>query len=145
MPQAARVLSTLCRELVEELGASGCAVSRVLGELLVPLTDHTVDDRKLIIGQGYLIPDYPLTAQVLEGGEPAALSLADPDPDRDEAALLAELGFESLLMLRLTVGGRPWALVEVYGDGGRRFDAADVQRAEALVAAAATELASREP
>jgi hypothetical protein len=145
VPQAARVLSTLCRQLVEELGASGCAISRVLGELLVPVTEHTVDGRKLIIGQGYLVPDYPLTARVLERGEPVTLSLADPDPDPDEAGLLAELGFESLLMLRLALGGKPWALVEVYGDGGRRFEAADVRRAEALVAAAESELATREP
>jgi hypothetical protein len=80
---------------------------------------------------------------VLEQGEPVALSLADPDPDPDEAGLLAEFGFESLLMMRLALGGRPWALVEVYADGGRRFDAADVTRAEALVSAAASELARR--
>jgi GAF domain-containing protein len=146
VPRAARVLSTLCRHLVDELGASACAVSRVVGELLVQVTEHTLDGRTLMVGQGgYLIPDYPLTARVLEQGEPVALSLADPDPDPDEAALLAELGFESLLMVRLALGGKPWALVEVYGDGGRRFEAADVERAEALVATAASELASREP
>jgi hypothetical protein len=69
----------------------------------------------------------------------------EPALDAAAAALLAELGFESLLMLRLSLGGRPWALVEVYGDGGRRFDAADVDRAGRLVAAAEAELASREP
>ena len=120
MPQAARVLSTLCRQLVEELGASACAVSRVVGELLVQVTEHTIDDRKLIIGQGYLIPDYPLTARVLEQGEPVALSLADPDPDPDEAGLLAEFGFESLLMMRLALGGRPWSTRTADGGSTRR-------------------------
>jgi hypothetical protein len=140
VPERARLLRSLCRELVDELGASACAVSRVVGELLVQVAEHTIDSRTLIIGQGYLIPDYPLTARVLEDGEPVTLSLADPDPDPDEAALLAGLGFESLLMLRLSLAGRAWALVEVYGEGGRRFDWADVERAGALVAAAEEKL-----
>jgi hypothetical protein len=140
VPQTASVLTALCRQLVEELDASACVLSRVVGELIVQLTDHTVDNRKLIIGQGYLIPDYPLTARVLDDGKPVALSLADPDADLDEAALLAELGFEALLMLRLSLGGKPWALVEVYGDGGRQFDDADIARAARIVAAAEDEL-----
>ncbi len=142
MAQAARVLHTLCRNLVQELDASACAVSRVVGELLVQLAEHTVDERTLIIGQGYLIPDYPLTARVVETGEAAAVSLADPDPDPQEAALLAELGFESLLMLRLSQRGRAWGLVEIYADGGRRFGPADMERAARLVAAAEEDLDS---
>jgi GAF domain-containing protein len=142
VPERAKLLRELCRELVEELGASACAISRVLGELLVQVAEHTTDERTLVVGAGYLIPDYPLTARVLEDGEPVALSLADPDPDPDEAALLAELGYESLLMLRLSVGGSPWALVEVYGDGGRRFDDGDVEKAGRVVAAAEQALAS---
>ncbi len=142
MAQAARVLHTLCRNLVQELDASACGVSRVVGELLVQLAEHTVDERTLIIGQGYLIPDYPLTARVVETGEAAAVSLADPDPDPQEAALLAELGFESLLMLRLSQRGRAWGLVEIYADGSRRFDPADMERAARLVAAAEEDLDS---
>jgi hypothetical protein len=143
VPERARLLTSLCRELVDELDASACAVSRVIGELLVQVTEHTIDDRTLMVGQGgYLIPDYPLTARVLDSGEPVALSLADPDPDADEAALLANLGFESLLMLRLSHAGKAWALVEVYGDGGRRFDAADIERAERLVGAVEQELSA---
>jgi hypothetical protein len=140
VPHKASLLTALCRELVDELDASACAVSRVLGDLLVQLTEHTLDGRSLVIGQGYLITDFPLTARVLEDGAPVALSVADPDPDPDEAALLVELGYESLLMLRLSLGGRPWALVEVYGDGGKRFDEHDVKRATGLVAAAEDDL-----
>lgn len=142
MPERAQLLRLLCRELVEELGASACAISRILGELLVQVAEHTTDERTLVVGAGYLIPDYPLTARVVEDGEPVAVSLVDPDPDPDEAALLAELGYESLLMLRLSLAGRPWALVEVYADGGRRFDAADAERAGTLVSAAEQTLAA---
>ncbi len=106
------------------------------------MAEHTVDGRALIIGQGYLIPDYPLTARVLETGEAATVSLADADPDPEEAALLVGLGFESLLMLRLSQRGRAWALVEIYADGGRRFGAADISRAARLVAAAEEDLDS---
>jgi hypothetical protein len=143
VPQAARVLSTLCRQLVEELGASACAVSRVVGELLVQVTEHTIDDRKLIIGQGYLIPDYPLTGARARAGRAGRAVARRPGSRPGRAGLLAEFGFESLLMIQLALGGRPWALVEVYADGGRRFDAADVKRAEALVSTAASELARR--
>jgi GAF domain-containing protein len=142
VPERAQLLRLLCRELVEELGASACAISRILGELLVQVAEHTTDERTLVVGAGYLIPDYPLTARVVEDGEPVAVSLVDPDPDPDEAALLAELGYESLLMLRLSLAGRPWALVEVYADGGRRFDAADAERAGALVSAVEEKLAA---
>jgi len=142
VPERAQLLRLLCRELVEELGASACAISRILGELLVQVAEHTTDERTLVVGAGYLIPDYPLTARVVEDGEPVAVSLVDPDPDPDEAALLAELGYESLLMLRLSLAGRPWALVEVYADGGRRFDAADAERAGTLVSAAEQTLAA---
>lgn len=138
---AASVLRTLCVELVRELDASACGISRVIGELLILVVEHTSDHRTLLNGQGYFVPDYPLTAKVLSDGQPVALSLTDRDPDPDEAAILAELGYESLAMLCLSVSGRPWALVELYGDGGRCFDAADMRRAAALVAAAETALA----
>ena len=113
------LLATTCEELVALLDATACAISRVIGELLVGLDEHTLSGRPLEYGHEYLIPDYPLTREVVESGEPRQVSRLDPDADRTEAELLEKLGFESLLMVCLPSGGACWGLVEVYTETGR--------------------------
>ena len=118
-PTVRGVLATTCEELVTLLDATACAISRVIGELLVGLDEHTLSGRPLEYGHEYLIPDYPLTREVVESGEPRQVSRLDPDADRTEAELLEKLGFESLLMVCLPSGGACWGLVEVYTETGR--------------------------
>ena len=112
------LLATTCEELVALLDATACAISRVVGDLLVGLDEHTLSGRPLQYGHEYLIPDYPLTQEVVESGEPRQVSRLDPDADPTEADLLAKLGFESLLMVCLPSGGACWGLVEVYTEKG---------------------------
>jgi GAF domain-containing protein len=116
------LLATTCEELVDLLGATACAVSRVVGDLLVGLDEHTLSGRPLEYGHEYLIPDYPLTQEVIESGEPKQVSRLDPDADPTEAELLEKLGFESLLMVCLPSAGSCWGLVEVYTQEGRFGD-----------------------
>jgi GAF domain-containing protein len=120
------LLGTACREGVELLDAAACAISRVIGDLLVGLDEHTTSGRPLAHGHEYLISDFPLTREVVEGGEPRWVSRLDTDADEQEAALLSKLGFESLLMVCLPSGGSCWGLVELYLDHGH-FEA---ERAE---------------
>ena len=134
------LLRASARELVESLGGTGCAISRAIGDLLVLVAEHTVDDRTLQLGQGYLISDYPATEAVLASGTPMSLSLADPDVDPAEAALLREYGFDSLLMLPLALHGKVWGLVEVYRDSGRPFAAEEVDAAVRIAARTAESL-----
>jgi hypothetical protein len=115
------LLGTACREGVELLDATACAISRVIGDLLVGLDEHTTSGRPLAHGHEYLISDFPLTREVVEGGEPRWVSRIDPDADEQEATLLSKLGFESLLMVCLPSGGSCWGLVELYLEHGR-FD-----------------------
>jgi hypothetical protein len=115
------LLGTACRELVELLDATACAISRVIGDLLVGLDEHTGSGRPLAHGHEYLISDFPLTREVIETGEPRWVSRLDPDADEKERALLEKLGFESLLMVCLPSADGCWGLVEVYEDQGR-FD-----------------------
>ena len=122
----AGVLRTTCVELAAVLEAEGVNLSRVIGQLLVDLVDHSVDGRRIQLGRSYLLPDYPLTHEVIERGEPRTAWLLDPDVDPKEAALLRELDFDALLMLPLHVDGRCWGLVEVYRTGTRRFADEDV-------------------
>jgi GAF domain-containing protein len=115
------LLGTACREGVELLDATACAISRVIGDLLVGLDEHTTSGRPLAHGHEYLISDFPLTREVVEGSEPRWVSRLDPDADEQEAELLSKLGFESLLMVCLPSGGSCWGLVELYLDHGH-FD-----------------------
>jgi GAF domain-containing protein len=138
------LLATTCRELVEQLDATACAVSRVIGDLLVGLAEHTTSGRPLEHGHEYLISDYPLTRDVVESGEPRRVSRLDPDADATEAALLEKLGFQSLLMVCLPSGGECWGLVEVYaGEGG--FDDGQADFARRLARVAGERLKQLEP
>jgi transcriptional regulator with GAF, ATPase, and Fis domain len=116
------LLGTACREAVELLDATACAISRVIGDLLVGLDEHTTGNRPLANGHEYLISDFPLTREVVEGGEARWVSRLDPQADEQETALLTKLGFESLLMVCLPSGGACWGLVEVYQENGTFTD-----------------------
>jgi GAF domain-containing protein len=140
-PSIPAVLSATCRALIELLDAEACAISRVVGELLVQIEEVVQPGRSLIIGQGYVVSDYPLTREVLESGEPRPVSVFEPDADEAEAELLRGLGYEALLMLPLVVGPEPWALVEVYDAGERRFSPEDAELATRVVDRAAARLA----
>ena len=120
------LLGAACRELVELTGATACAISRVIGDLLVGLDEHTTSGRPLAHGHEYLISDFPLTREVVETGDARWLSRLDENPEESEAALLAKLGFESLLMVCLPTSGGCWGLVEVYSEHGR-FGAEDAE------------------
>src|SRR4051812_40053072 len=81
------VLAATCRALIDVLGAQACAISRLVGELLVQIEEVVQPGRSLIIGQGYVLTDYPLTREVLENRESRALTVFDPDADPAEAGL----------------------------------------------------------
>ena len=137
----ADVLKALAGHLVETLDASACVVSRIVGDMLVQLTEHTRAGTTLKqLGHGYLIADFPLTREVLEKSETRTVTLDDPDADDAEARLLRELGFDALLMTPLCVDARPWALVEVYGAGRGRFDGSNETVARSLSDAAGSVL-----
>jgi transcriptional regulator with GAF, ATPase, and Fis domain len=128
------LLAGTARELAGCLRAEASAVSRVIGDVLILVAECAPEGRTLQMGQGYLVPDYPATQAVLRSGTPLALTLDDEDVDEAEARVLEELGFASLLMLRLEIGGATWGLVEVYRAERLGFDEADVRAAEEILA-----------
>jgi GAF domain len=131
----AELLGRTAESFVQLLDAPACTISRVIGDLLVDLVQHQRGGKPNRLGHGYLISDYPLTRAVIESLEPQTVYTGDPDADPAETTLLDELGFDSLLMLAIESKDAAWGLVEVYGDG-RRFEAADVNRATALASEA---------
>jgi GAF domain-containing protein len=122
-------LSTLADTLVEELDGDACALSRVIGEVLILVAERVPDGGTLQQGQGYLVSDFPQTAEVLLTQEPRALTLDDALVDEAEARLLRELGFGALLMTPLELNGEAWGLVEVYRTEPRPFTEAEIRRA----------------
>lgn len=138
------LLGTACREAVRLLEADACAISRVIGDLLVGLDEHTTSARPLAHGHEYLISDFPLTREVVDSGEARWVSRLDSEADEHEAALLAQLGFESLLMVCLPSGGACWGLVEVYNERGS-FDERRADLAARLAAETGAQLERLEP
>lgn len=125
-------LSNMADSLVAGLDADACAISRVIGDVLILVAERVPNGGTLQQGQGYLVSDFPQTDEVLRTREPRVLTLDDPLVDEAEAALLRELGFGSLVMLPLELKGEVWGLVEVYRTSRRAFTELDVRRAAAL-------------
>jgi hypothetical protein len=125
------LLHAATHEFVNVVDADACAISRVVGQVLIQVAEHARDGRTLVLGHGYLISDFPLTDEALRNNEPHCVSATDPGADPRETALLEELGFESLLMLPLLVPDGPWGLAEIYVNG-RQFGSEDVEAARPL-------------
>ena len=119
-----RLLHATGVELVGLLDASRCSISRVIGDLLVELSDHVRAGKPRPL-ELFLVSDYPLTQEVIEAGEPRVVLRTDPSADPAEAGLLERLGFDSLLMLPLRSRGQNWGLIEVYADD--RFAEEEIQ------------------
>ena len=102
-----RLLNVTCAELAAMLDASRCSVSRIIGDLLVELSDfHRSGDPPAL--ELFLVSDYPLTQEVIDSGEPRVVLRNDPSADPAETALLERLGLDSLLMLPLRSRGQNW-------------------------------------
>ena len=127
------VLRAACVLLTNDLEAHACNLSRVVGQLLVDLCEHSLDGRTIQLGRGYLLPDFPLTQEVIECREPRIVSLLDADVDESEAELLRDMHFDSLVMVPLVVEESCWGLFEVYREGTTVFTDQDVARASAIV------------
>jgi len=128
-----RVLRAACMLLTNELEAHACKLSRVVGQLLVDLSEYALDGKTLQLGRGYLLPDFPLTQIVIERRTPRIVSLLESDVDESEAELLRALGFDSLVMLPLSLEDHCWGLFEVYRKGTTVFTDEDVARGAAIV------------
>jgi hypothetical protein len=136
------LLKATCRALTGATDADACMISRVLGDLLIEVAEWSNAGESLHLGHGYLITDFPVTADVLDRVEPRTVSLLEADADASEASVLEELGFDSVLMLPLVLEGTSWALVELYVSG-RAFGKADVGVAQPIIQRAGEILAER--
>ena len=125
-------LDELAQALVATLDADACIVSRVLGDVLIIVTQASSSGDVLNLGQGFLVSDYPATSAVLEAGVAGALTVTDAGVDDAEAQLLRELGYATLLMSPLVVAGEAWGLVELYRRDAKPFTAAEIAATQRL-------------
>jgi len=115
------VLSRAALALRDSLDAEACAISRVIGDVLLLVTDVSAPQNPIALDRGYLVSEFPATEDVLRNGHPRSLHLDQPGADPEEARLLREMGYSALLMLPLVLGGSTWGLVEVYRAQARPF------------------------
>lgn len=120
------------RRVTDLLAGAGCAISRILGDVLVELAEFAGTRRTLYLGHGYLISDYPVTREAVERREPRSVYVHDPDADPREVELLEELQFAAVLMVPICVGQTVWGLAEIYREGVPRFVDEDARRAKRI-------------
>jgi GAF domain len=126
------LMRTAARLAVARVQGDGCAISRILGDVLVELAEFAGTRPTLYLGHGYLVSDFPLTREAIERREARTVYRRDPDADEREAALLDELGFSSLLMVPICAREEVWGLAEIYREGVHRFVDRDARRATEL-------------
>jgi GAF domain len=126
------LMRTAARAAADTLDGDGCAISRILGDVLIELAEFAGTRTTLYLGHGYLVSDYPLTREVIEQRQPRTVYAPDPDADEAEVALLDELGFSSLLMVPICARHAVWGLAEIYREGIHRFVNTDAERATRL-------------
>jgi len=137
-----RLLHATCVEFVELLDVSRCTVSRIIGDLLVELSDHRRSGESHPL-ELYLVSDYPLTQEVIDTGEARVTQRSGPNSDPSEAALLERMGFDALLMLPLRSRGQNWGLIEVFSDT-RPFAEKEIELASTVAERVGTLLAELE-
>ncbi len=131
------VLDRLCKTVTFVVGATGCNISRVVGERLIDAVAHSLRDIDFAGQNSYLIDDFPVTRIALAAKETKAISFLDEDLDRAEAFVLRELTMNCALMVPIVVSGESWGLVELYDVRLRRFTREQQAIAEFLVSVAA--------
>ena len=83
-------------------------------------------------GARWPIEDFPASRYVLEAGVPGQIVAGDAAGDASELEELARLGFATALLVPVTYGATPLALLEVYRIRPQAFTAREVDRARVL-------------
>jgi GAF domain-containing protein len=126
IPELMRSAARVAADMVD---GHACAISRILGDVMIELAEFAGDRDTLYLGHGYLVSDFPLTRQAVERREARTVYVPDPGADEHEVELLRELGFTALLMVPICAGDAVWGLAEIYREGVHRFVNADAERA----------------
>ncbi|RKQ93833.1 diguanylate cyclase (GGDEF)-like protein [Solirubrobacter pauli] len=139
----ARGIAELAEELAAaetawDVGAASTRAAQLLGadDLAVLLVRadqlELISDQYDEVGQCWPIEDYPASRYVLDAGIPGQVIAGDASGDPLELAELERLGFATALLVPVTWGNRPLALLELYRVRAQAFTSHEVDRARVL-------------
>jgi diguanylate cyclase (GGDEF)-like protein len=111
----------------ELLGADELSLMLIRGDLLEQVSDECGE-----AGERWPIDDFPASRYVLDAGIPGQIVAGDDAGDPTELEELARMGFATALLVPVTYGNRPLALLEVYRVRPQAFTAREVDRARVL-------------
>lgn len=109
------------------LGADELSLMLVRGDQLEQVSDECGE-----AGERWPIDDFPASRYVLDAGVPGQIVLGDEAGDASEQEELTRLGFGTALLVPVTYGTRPLALLEVYRVRPQAFTSREVDRARLL-------------
>jgi hypothetical protein len=91
-----------------------------------------ISDEEQGQGRRWHLDEYPATRELLDARVPGQIVVGDAASDPDEVAELQRLGYNTLLMVPMAVGGGRRALMEVYRRYSQAFTSAEVDRARVV-------------
>jgi EAL domain-containing protein (putative c-di-GMP-specific phosphodiesterase class I) len=108
-------LVTLCRRL----DGVAALIRADLASLSFLTPDGSVlrrllPDSDALGAESFPVEDYPVTRQVIERHEVAAVAVGDGPAHADQVVVLQDLGFSGALLVPLSCGGRAVGLLELY-------------------------------
>lgn len=111
----------------ELLGADAVSVMLVDGEVLEQISDECGE-----AGTRWPIADFPASRYVLEAGVCGQIIAGDAAGDQSELQELARMGFATALLVPVTYGNTPRAMLEVYRVRAQAFTTREIDRARVL-------------
>ncbi len=125
------LFAELARAIAAALEADACVVSMIQDGGTVVRSAATGGHLSGRLGEAampYALDDYPATLDVIRTGAVVQHGIGDPALEPGEREILDELGFERLLMSRITVDERPIGLIEVYRRADVEFAPSEVSQ-----------------
>jgi diguanylate cyclase (GGDEF)-like protein len=139
----ARGLAALADDLLhvrdrEELMSAGRRAAWLLdadiASLMLVRDDmlEQISDEEQGQGRRWHLDEYPATRELLDARVPGQIVVGDSESDPDEVAELQRLGYNTMLMVPMSLGGGHQALLEVYRSHSQAFTSAEVDRARVV-------------
>jgi EAL domain-containing protein (putative c-di-GMP-specific phosphodiesterase class I) len=135
------VTASLARAVTQaDLAAALAQAALKLGvdDIGLSLLDYDDVLREVVASGGrvdsgnYALAQYPATRTALTTDVLLEVQVEDPSGDGAERALLARLGFRSLLLVPLRAGGEPLGILELAHRSPRRWSSTDIAHARGL-------------
>ncbi len=132
------VLELAAERSLEALGGASLSISRWDAEAgllhtLVNVGDLSPSEERFPEDETYSVDDHPSLQRLMGEGEYAIAAVDDPETEASQRELLARLGKESSLAVRMILAGKPWGELELMTAPGQpRVSEGDVEFLRAI-------------